>query len=333
VAAKLDPGKSYGIWWYGKQRHVQKQVSSIGPNGERSYRKAKRSTWNPKDKWIAVPVPDAGIPHQLVDAARQNLRGKLTRRPSMAALRFWELSGGILHCGGCGRALSSVPVSSKGKPRRFYYRCPTRAVNGLEAYQMRTNYRAEKIEAQVWETVSGILTHPEQLRADLEEMIDRERQSNLQGDPELERKAWIDKLAETDRMRSSYQEQAAKGLMTLDELAARLRELEGTRRTAERELAILKNRRESIERLEQDKDLLLDHYAGMAPVALNSLTPEERHQVYKILRLKVIARLNGDVALTGDLVRIPEDGKLEEGDVGEERSKSVRTSSPNTVIP
>jgi site-specific DNA recombinase len=147
VAAKLDPGRSYGIWWFGKQRHVQKQVSKIGLDGERYYRKSKSSTWNPKDKWIAVPIPDAGIPRQLVDAARQNLKEKLTRKPSMAALRFWELSGGILRCGYCGWAFSSIPVSSKGKPCRYYYRCPNRAVNGLEACQMRTNYRAEKIEA------------------------------------------------------------------------------------------------------------------------------------------------------------------------------------------
>ena len=136
----------------------------------------------------------------------------------------------------------------------------------------------------------------------------------------------LDKLAETDRMRSGYQEQTAKGLMTLDELAARLRELEGTRRTAERELAILKDRRESMDRLEHDKDLLLDHYAGMAPEALSSLTPEERHQLYKILRLKVLAHLDGDVELTGDLVRMPVSGKVGEGDVGEERSKSVTAS-------
>jgi site-specific DNA recombinase len=38
VAAKLDSGRSYGIWWYGKQRHIQKQLSTIGSNGERSYR-------------------------------------------------------------------------------------------------------------------------------------------------------------------------------------------------------------------------------------------------------------------------------------------------------
>jgi hypothetical protein len=240
VAAKLDPEKSYGIWWYGKQRHIQKQLSTVGPDGERSYRKSKRSTWNPKDQWIAVPIPDAGIPRQLVDAARQNLKERLTRKPSMAALRFWELSGGVLRCGCCGWAFSSVPVGSKGKPRRYYYRCPNRAVNGLEACQMRTNRRAEKIEALVWKTVSSMLTDPEQLRGDLEEMIDRERQSSLRGEPDLGTKAWMDKLAEINRMRSGYQEQAAKGLMTLDELSARLMELEGTRRTAEQGLAILK---------------------------------------------------------------------------------------------
>jgi site-specific DNA recombinase len=331
VAAKLDPGESYGIWWYGKQRHVQKQVSRIDSGGERYYRKSKRSTWNPRDKWTPVPVPDAGVPRQLVDAARENLKGKFSRRPSTAALRFWELSGGILRCGCCGRALSSTPVGGKDKPRRFYYRCPTRAVDGLEACQMRTNYRAEKIESRVWEAVSCILTDPERFRADLEEMIDREYKSKLRGDPELKRKAWMDKLAEVDRMRSSYQEQAAKGLMTLDELAARLKELEGTRQMVERELAALKDRQESMERLEQDKNLLLDKYAGMAPEALASLTSEERHRVYKMVRVEVTAHLNGDVELAGDLVCMPEGGKVGKGGVGEERSKSETTRSPSTT--
>ncbi|HEV2094720.1 MAG TPA: recombinase family protein [Rubrobacter sp.] len=326
VAAKLDPGRSYGIWWYGKQRHVQKQSSTIGPNGERSYRKSKRSTWNPKDEWIAIPIPDAGIPCRLVDAARENLKERLTRKPSMAALRFWELSGGILRCGGCGWTFSSVPVSSKGRPRRYYYRCPNRAVNGLEACQMRTNYRAEKIEGQVWKTVSDILTHPERLRTDLEEMIDQKRENNRRGDPELERKAWMGKLAETDSMRSNYQEQTAKGLMTIDELAARLEELEGTRRAAERELAILKYHQEGIERLERDKNLLLEHYASMAPEALDSLTAEERHQVYKMLRLKVIAHLDGAMEVAGDLVCISGGGEGKGGNIIEEGSNLETTS-------
>jgi site-specific DNA recombinase len=332
VAARLDPGGSYGIWWYGKQRHVQKQVSRTGPNGERLYRKSKRSIWNPKEQWIAVPVPDAGIPRELVDGARQALKDNLIRRPSMAALRFWELSGGILRCGCCGWAFSSVPVSTKGRPRRYYYRCPNRALNGLEACQLRTNYRAERLEAEVWETVAAILTDPEQLRADLEEMIEREREGGLRGDPDRERKAWLNKLAETDRMRSGYQELTAKGLMSLDELGARLKELEGARDTAERELAILRKRREHIEQLERDKHALLEHYAGMASEALASLTPEERHRVYKMLRLKVIAHPEGGVELAGDLLCIPDLDKMEEGDKIEERSKLETTWLPSTRI-
>ncbi len=138
------------------------------------------------------------------------------------------------------------------------------------------------------------------------------------------------KLAETDSMRSNYQEQTAKGLMTIDELAARLEELEGTRRAAERELTILKHHQESIERLERDKNLLVDHYAAMAPEALGHLTPEERHQVYKMLRLKVIAHLSGDVELAGDLTCILDVGKAGENDVAEECSKLETTSSPST---
>jgi hypothetical protein len=38
-------------------------------------------------------------------------------------------------------------------------------------------------------------------------------------------------------------------------------------------------------------------------------------------RLKVTAHLSGEVELTGDLVRVPHGGKVEEGEVGEERSK------------
>jgi hypothetical protein len=71
----------------------------------------------------------------------------------------------------------------------------------------------------------------------------------------------------------------------------------------------------------------------MAPEALHSLTPEERHQVYKMLRLKVIAHLSGNAELAGDLVCILDGGKVGEDDVVEVRSKGERTWSPSTSIP
>ena len=46
----------------------------------------------------------------------------------------------------------------------------------------------------------------------------------------------------------------------------------------------------AIEALERDNDALLEHYAAIAPEALDSLTLEERHRLYKVLQLTVIIR-------------------------------------------
>src|SRR5215207_7753627 len=101
------------------------------------------------------------------------------------------------------------------------------------------------------------------------------------GVPNREAKVWVEKRVETDRMRSGYQDLAVKGLLTFEELEEKLRGLEETRKTAERELETLRSRRERIEELERDKENLLESYAGMAQEALGSPLPEERHQVYK----------------------------------------------------
>ena len=50
--------------------------------------------------------------------------------------------------------------------------------------------------------------------------------------------------------------------------------------TVLKELVALKGRQEFVEQLERDRDALLESYAGMAPTALGSLSPEERHRVY-----------------------------------------------------
>ena len=94
-----------------------------------------------------------------------------------------------------------------------------------------------------------------------------------------------------------YQEQAAKGYMTFEELGAVLSNLEETRKSAERELQIVKNRLERVEQLERDKDALHEYYFGIAPQALDSLTPEERHDFYKLIRLEVYIYPNCDLEI------------------------------------
>jgi hypothetical protein len=91
-----------------------------------------------------------------------------------------------------------------------------------------------------------------------------------------------------DRKRSNFQDMAAEGLVTFDELRSKLAMLEEVSETARRELAALSRRRERIEELERDKSALLSSYAGMVQGALETLTPEERHHVYKLLQLQVV---------------------------------------------
>ncbi len=60
-------------------------------------------------------------------------------------------------------------------------------------------------------------------------------------------------------------------------------------------------RRERLEELERDKEVLLDSYAGLAPEALDSLAPEERHRVYRMLGIRAVAHVGGTLEVGGTL--------------------------------
>jgi hypothetical protein len=109
----------------------------------------------------------------------------------------------------------------------------------------------------------------------------------------------LDKLAEVDSERRSYIKLAVRGTITDLELDEALGELEETRATAERELAALRNQQEALEALELDRAVLLEHYSAIAPEALNSLIPEERHRLYKLLRITVIVQPDITLEVSG----------------------------------
>src|SRR5918999_816206 len=299
VAATLDPRRSYGIWWFNRRRTRRTQVSTLGPDGERTYKKKGRYVERPKEEWVAVPVPAAGIPREWVDAAREVLNGNSV--PSSAGRRVWELSGGIIRCKECGRNMMIHSVlAERAKGRRFYYRCRSRSRDGALGCVHRKCHRADKVEPRVWELISGLLKDPGRLEAGLEEMIERER-AGLRGDPDQEAKTWLERLSEVDQERRGYLRLAAKGVLADEELDEALAELEETRETAERELRAISARRETLEKLERDKEALLGHYASMTPARLDALEPEERHQVYKMLRLTVEVCADGSLEVSGVL--------------------------------
>ena len=149
----------------------------------------------------------------------------------------------------------------------------------------------------VWEDAYGRITNPGQLREDLELLIEQKRTA-VRGDPDREASVWLTKLADLDRKRSGYLDLAADGVMTREELRAKLAAVEETRKTAQRELAGLQEQRQSLAQLQQDKEALLAHYEAITPSALRDLEPEERSRLYKLLGLKVTARPEGGLEVS-----------------------------------
>ena len=296
VASRLDQKKRYGIWWFNRRRTKTYQEAVNGPDGKH-YKRRVKITQRPEEEWIAVPVPDSGIPREWVDLAREAIKDNVMF--SQNNNRPWVLSGGIAHCAECGWALSTHTVRKPNtKYVNYYYRCSRVQVH--YAYKVCTNnkhQRADRLEPMVWNYVSGVMKNPEELRADLDRMIELER-SGTRGDPSKDAKLWADTLVEVERKRAKYHEAFAADAVTLPELKAYLAQLDEIRKTAEHELEALRSREEYVRQLEAGRDALLDSLQAQAPEALDSLTPEQRHQWYKLLKLRVDVFADGSVEIS-----------------------------------
>jgi hypothetical protein len=104
---------------------------------------------------------------------------------------------------------------------------------------------------------SRLLSDPDRLRTGLEKMVEEER-AGLHTDPDQYAEVWVEKLAEANRKRSGFQDMAAEGLITFDELRAKLAKLEESRTFAQLELEALEVRRTRLQDLERDKATLLE---------------------------------------------------------------------------
>ncbi|MGI8860506.1 MAG: zinc ribbon domain-containing protein, partial [Rubrobacteraceae bacterium] len=302
AVAGLDPDALYGLWTFNRL-HTRTHYVSEPPENGRRYRRKVLTRARPEEEHIHVPVPYAGIPLEVVKAARAAIKNN--RRPSKAGLRFWQLSGGILRCAVCGMGMQTGSVKARSGDRyHHYYSCRARHRHGDAVCTHKRHHRADELEGVVWEVVSGLLNDPERLQEGLDEMVEAER-AEMRGDPEQQAKAWLEKLAAVDGKRSRFQDMAAEGHITFSELGAKLRELDKTREIAAGELERLRGRRKALEDLERDRDAIMETYAGMVPEALDELTGEERHQLYRMLRLKVYVGQKGDLDIRG-AIRAPE---------------------------
>jgi hypothetical protein len=129
------------------------------------------------------------------------------------------------------------------------------------------------------------------------------------------------RIEEFNQQRVRAQGLAIDGLLSHEELRAKLSEIEKGREIAQNELATVTSRKERVEQLERDANALLSSYSDAVPEALATLTGEECQQVYKMLRLKVCAHADATTRVTGALVS---EGQL---CIDERTSKHVHIAS------
>jgi hypothetical protein len=210
---------------------------------------------------------------------------------------------------GCVLAMTTRDTKPRDGTRYFYYRCALRARPGKDACPQHKNYPAREVEDAVWRVVSELLKDPQTLRVGLEGVGHEHR--GLRKDHHSQAKRWLSQIAEARRMCGGYQELAAKGLMTFEELGEKLAQLEADKATTERGLAGLRNLQKIIEGLERDRDALLRSLADMAPEALDGLALGERHRINKMMQLKAVALLDGGVEFNGVIASTDKVGALE----------------------
>ncbi len=225
VAARLDKGAVYGLWTWNTRQTTRRKVWDETA-GE--FKVRYKNTPRPRKEWLFVPVPDASVSREVVEAARQSLKDN-ARKPSKAAKRFWELSGGILRCDECGHTLRPNSAHKKSSGRFHYYSSRSRYNTGPSPdCSNRKFLRAEPIEEQVWRFVRGLLRDPERIRAGIDRLIEEER-TDAGREPGRDAEFWSRKMTEVEIERRGYHRLAAKGHMTDEELAAALSALDEDR--------------------------------------------------------------------------------------------------------
>ncbi len=161
VAATLDPAERFGIYWYG-----QFQAS-------RNYTGRKAYDVRPQDEkdWIAVPVPDSGVPPKWVLTARERIRANTRFQPSTDPRLKLR---GFIRCE-CGRSMTTY--QSRGNR---YYACRVHRQRG--ACENTRFHRMDHVEATVERFVLGLLRDPETFRERVEEQAEAMRRELRSGE-------------------------------------------------------------------------------------------------------------------------------------------------------
>jgi hypothetical protein len=236
VVGELDPAKRYGVYWFGRS-HFQ-----------RNYRGGNKFavTYEDREEWIAIPVPDCGIPPEWVRAARERVASNVRWSPNTSPevrLR------GRIRCA-CGYSMTNI--QSDG---RRYYVCSQHRKRGPCPHVR--FHRLRETETRIERFVLRLLRNPDELREQVEEQAERERRALTHSDREVRRlRKGLDRL---EIKADNFHDQQAEGLLSMERLREKLASLNAERTELGERLAELSDSEERLRELEALPGLVEDY--------------------------------------------------------------------------
>ena len=240
VLASLDPDALYGVSWFNTQR-----VETLSSGKQ-------IKTPRPREDWIAVPIQDAGVPREWIEAARKRIEDNV--RPSSAGRREWTLKG-LAYCA-CGSRLKPF-TARRPHGLHFYMACGNHRsgkdqcphARYLPATTKRRRPDPEQgLEERVERFELRLIEDPCVLRESVEAQAEEEKRTLGDSRGRIEAISRI--LAEADGERDRYTRLYARGKLNDAEYDRYTAELDARRLAAEEELARIGDARERIEYLE-----------------------------------------------------------------------------------
>ena len=246
--------RSDGVAW--ASRHDWK-VLGRERRGDGRYRDIRKHEEKPREEWLALPTPDAGVPREIAERARRNV--ELKSSPPKKDRRFWELSGGVLRCAECGRSMAGHTVAPKGRKAYYYYVCPRKVEEDWRSACPNRNLRAKALEARVREFALRLIENPDTLREQVEQQVRAERASKPWLRDAREAASTRERLAKLEAVEDNYRAQQAEGLITMAKLREKLEGVREEREGLEARLAMLAEGESRLRELEELPDLVEDY--------------------------------------------------------------------------
>lgn len=295
AAAGLAEWDAYGVHWSGRKRSRFK-----------SSRGKKRTVYEtPREEWVPVPVnlTGSGLDRAVVDRARARVSENLPS--AKVGSRSWELSGGVLKCGDCGRNMISYRRATSAGRYLHYYRCRPGSRMDVEACPNRRSHPADDLEHQA---ASMFETNASSGR--LLELFDRAveeqagGQANARRASTERRAALAEKLSALELERKGYLRQNARGVLSDGELDHMLADVDDQSEGISQEMRAAQDEAEAAKRIEVARHSLLSADWAEDPDAVQpgeyltlAASPEEVRAAYTRLGAKFTVDAKGELRL------------------------------------